>query len=106
MAISKGLGSEQIEIVGQAGDGVSALDLFKQTDPDFVTMDITMPHLDGLSCLEEMIKLKSSVKILVITALTNDGLPLQALKKGARGFLNKPFTPEKLRDAFSKMINP
>ncbi|MDX1961493.1 MAG: response regulator [Leptospiraceae bacterium] len=105
IAIQKILSDKEIEIVGQANNGRDAIELFKSTNPDFVTMDITMPEMDGLTCLEAILKLKPEVKVLVVTALNSEAILLQALKKGAKGFLNKPFTPDKLRDAFTKMVS-
>jgi two-component system, chemotaxis family, chemotaxis protein CheY len=93
-----------IEIVGQAGDGKTALDLFGKTFPDVVTMDITMPEMDGLTCLEEILKIKPETRILVITSLTKDGIALDALKKGAKGFITKPFTADQLKEAFQRMV--
>ena len=103
--IQKYLSDLNIEIVGTAGDGKQALQLFKEIRPDVVTLDITMPKLDGLTVLEEMIKLDSTTKIIVVTALTDKATGMKAIKSGAKGFLSKPFTPEKLKSSFERLIN-
>jgi two-component system, chemotaxis family, chemotaxis protein CheY len=103
-AIHKHLKNFNIEVVGQAEDGKVALEIFKQTDPDVVTLDITMPELDGLTVLEEMLKIKKDVKVMVITALSDKATGLKAIKLGAKSFLPKPFTPEKLRSSFERLI--
>lgn len=103
-AIQKYLDENQIEVVGMAGNGLEAIEVFKKTDPDLVTMDITMPEMDGLTCLQELLKIKPATKVMVITALTDNATGLRALKLGAKNFLGKPFTPEKLNDAFQKLI--
>ena len=103
--IQKYLSDLNIEIVGTAGDGKQALQLFKEIRPDVVTLDITMPKLDGLTVLEEMVKLDSTAKIIVVTALTDKATGMKAIKSGAKGFLSKPFTPEKLKSSFERLIN-
>ena len=103
--IKKYLSELNIEIVGTAGDGKSAIQLFKETQPDVVTLDITMPKVDGFTVLEEMVKENSNSKIMVITALTDKATGMRAIKTGAKGYLSKPFTPEKLRSSFDRLIN-
>lgn len=91
-AIEKYLGPLDMTLVGTAGDGEKAIELFKQFQPDFVTLDITMPKMDGLACLDEMMRINRDAKVLVISALSDPENGLQALKKGAQGFLSKPIT--------------
>ena len=94
----------QLEIVGEAGDGKMALEIFKEKEPDIVTMDITMPEIDGLTCVEEMLKMRSGTKILVITALSDEATALKALKLGAKGFLGKPFNTDTFNEAFETLV--
>jgi len=103
-AIEKNLKEFQVEVVGTAGDGKTALELFKNEDPDVVTLDITMPELDGITVLEEMMKIKRDVKVMVITALKDKATGLRAIQLGAKSYLVKPFTSEKLKTAFSRMM--
>lgn len=103
-AIEKNLKEFQLEVVGTAGDGRTALELFKNEDPDVVTLDITMPELDGITVLEEMMKMKRDVKVMVITALKDKATGLRAIQLGAKSYLVKPFTSEKLKTAFSRMM--
>ena len=103
-AIQKYLTSYNIEVVGTAEDGKVALDLFKETKPDAVTLDITMPEIDGLTVLKEMLKINKSVKVMVVTALTDKATGLKAIKLGAKSFLPKPFTEEKLKKSFFRLI--
>lgn len=104
-AIHKHLKDFNIEVVGTAEDGKIALEVFQQTRPDIVTLDITMPELDGLTVLEEMLKIDGKVKVMVVTALSDKSTGLKAIKLGAKSFLPKPFTPEKLRTAFERLID-
>ncbi|MBI3394807.1 MAG: response regulator [Spirochaetia bacterium] len=91
-AIEKYLGPLGMTLVGTAGDGETALTIFRQHLPDLVTLDITMPKMDGLACLDAMMQIKKDTKVLIISALSDQHTGLLALKKGARGFLPKPIT--------------
>lgn len=93
-----------VEVVGTASNGVEALALFANVDPDVVTMDITMPHMDGIECVEHMVKLKPGVLILVISALADKATAVEAMEKGANGFLNKPFSDRQLNDALTELL--
>ena len=86
-AIQKYLETYNLEVVGTARDGKSAIEVFKKTLPDIVTLDITMPEMDGLTVLEEMLKIKDSVKIIMITALNDRFTGITAIKKGAKAFI-------------------
>jgi len=96
---------EELEVVGAAANGVEALELFRRTDPDLVTMDLTMPQMDGIECIEELVRLKPSVRILVISALADKATAVDAMEKGANGFLHKPFTDRQLNEAIAELIN-
>ncbi len=103
-AIEKNLKDFSLEVVGSAGDGKTALNLFKSLEPDVVTLDITMPELDGITVLAEMMKINKGVKIMVITALKDKATGLRAIQMGAKSYLVKPFTSEKLKSAFGRMM--
>ena len=95
---------EELEVVGAAANGLEALDLFKRTDPDLVTMDLTMPQMDGIECIERLVQLKPEVRILVISALSDKATAVDAMEKGANGFLNKPFTDRQLNEALAELM--
>jgi len=103
-AIQKYLDEFNIEVVGTAEDGKVALDLFREKHPDIVTLDITMPEMDGLTVLEEMMRIDPNVRVMVVTALSDKSTGLKAIKLGARSFLPKPFTPEKLKESFERLL--
>ncbi|MDR2710112.1 MAG: response regulator [Burkholderiales bacterium] len=92
-------------IVGMAKNGAEAMELFSQTQPDLVTMDLTMPEMDGVECTESLSKLNGDVGILVVSALSDKATAIKALKKGAKGFLYKPFTDEQLVNALLEMMS-
>ncbi len=95
---------EDLEVVGAAANGVEALELFARTRPDLVTMDLTMPQMDGIECIEKLVGLNPEVRILVISALADKATAIDAMEKGANGFLNKPFTDRQLNDAIAELI--
>lgn len=88
-----------LNICGLASNGVEALEISAKEKPQLVTMDLTMPEMDGVACIDAMIKQLPTVKILVISALSDKMTAITALKKGATGFLYKPFTDEQLANA-------
>jgi two-component system, chemotaxis family, chemotaxis protein CheY len=98
------LNEYHIEIVGEAGDGKSAVELFLELRPDMVTMDIVMPEMDGLSVIDEIRKIDPTVKIMVVTALSDKSTGIEAMKRGAKSYVVKPFTPDKLKNAFVKLL--
>ena len=95
---------EELELVGTAGNGVEALELFKKTDPDVVTMDLTMPQMDGIECISKLVALKPAIRILVISALADKATAVEAMEKGANGFLNKPFSDRQLNEAIADLM--
>src|SRR5205085_12240623 len=95
---------EQLAQVGTAGDGREALELFKTTAPDVVTMDITTPQMDGIECIARLVAMKPAVRILVVSALADKATAVDAMERGANGFLNKPFTDRQLNEAIAELM--
>jgi two-component system chemotaxis response regulator CheY len=96
--------NERLQVVGSAANGVEAIELFRQTDPDVVTMDITMPHMDGIECVERLVQMKPDVLILIVSALADKATAVEAMEKGANGFLNKPFSDRQLNEALAELL--
>ena len=95
---------DELELVGTAGNGLEAIEMFKKTDPDVVTMDLTMPQMDGIECISKLVELKPAIRILVISALADKATAVEAMEKGANGFLNKPFTDRQLNEAIADLM--
>jgi two-component system, chemotaxis family, chemotaxis protein CheY len=95
---------EELQVVGTAGNGIEALEMFHKTDPDMVTMDLTMPQMDGIECISKLVQLKPAVRILVISALADKATAVEAMERGANGFLNKPFTDRQLNEAIAELM--
>jgi two-component system chemotaxis response regulator CheY len=87
-----------------ASNGFEALDMFRRYLPDLVTMDITMPGMDGLTCVSRMIKEKPDTKLMVISALGDAETAIEAVERGANEYIFKPFTSEELNNALKSLL--
>ena len=87
------------ELVAAAQNGEDAVEKFIALSPQIVTMDLTMPKMDGLGCIKELLKLDPNVQIVVVSALKDEATGIKALKLGAAGFVTKPFTEEEISEA-------
>ena len=94
----------QIEFVGAARNGLEALEMHALLHPTLVTMDLTMPAMDGGECVAQLVQRDPQLRILVISALADKLTAIDALEKGACGFLCKPFSDRQLNDAMRKLI--
>ena len=95
----------EIEFVGAARNGVEALEMHARLQPTLVTMDLTMPEMDGAECVSQLVQRDPQLRILVISALADKLTAIEALERGASGFLCKPFTDRQLNDALRKLID-
>ena len=91
------------EVVGEAGDGNEALSKFRELRPDIMTMDIVMPRKSGIEALREIRQENGDVKIVMISALGQDSLVVEALEAGAKDFIVKPFQADKVLDVLKKV---
>ena len=96
--------SKIFKVVATASNGKDALRKLEIANPDVVTMDLTMPQMDGISCIEALMARNPKVLILVVSALSDKATGIEALQKGARGFLCKPFTEAQLEAALLDLI--
>ena len=92
------------EVVGEAGNGVEAVDRFRDLKPDVTTLDITMPEKDGLAALKEILTLDPAARVVMCSALGQESKVLEAIKAGAKDFVVKPFQPERVVDAIGKAL--
>jgi two-component system chemotaxis response regulator CheY len=94
MSIRKMLENNGFDIVGDAENGKEAIIKERQLKPDLITMDITMPELDGISAVREIMKNNASAKICMVSAMGQERMIREAIELGAMGFLIKPFKEE------------
>lgn len=88
-----------------ASNGLEALRAIEKFDPDIVTMDISMPEMDGLTCIEGILRKRPTTKIIVISALNDKPTAVEAIHRGAQAFLLKPFTAEALSFEINDLFN-
>lgn len=90
------------EVVGEANNGRNAIEMYKMLTPDIVTMDITMPDMDGIEALAEIIKFDPKANVIILSAMGQEVKIREAVLIGAKGFIVKPFKEEYLLKALSK----
>lgn len=98
------LKSHGFEIVAEATNGKEAVHLFKQVRPDLVTMDITMPEMDGIAALTEIKKIDPHAKVIMCSAMGQQKMVIDAIQAGAKDFIVKPFNKDRVIEAVSKFL--
>ena len=96
------------KIVAEAEDGEQALSLYREHRPDFVTLDITMPRVDGLQALSQILTQFPEAKVIIVSAVGQKQIVFQALAFGAKDFIVKPFDPDLVKKRIKRlfMTNP
>ena len=92
-------------VVGEGSNGEEAIELYQDTRPDVVLLDITMPKMDGLTALKQILALDPDAKIIMVSALGQQKLILQAIEMGAKDFIVKPFQPERVISSIKKTLD-
>lgn len=104
MMLKKLLTDNGHEIVGEAGDGKQAVQLYRQFKPDLVTMDITMPIMDGIEAVKHIHEEDPLARIIMVTAIGQRSIITDALKAGASSFIVKPFEPDQVAETVNKVL--
>lgn len=102
-AIQRSVDSGAISAVFRAEDGEEAVGTFARERPEMVTMDLTLPRLDGLGAIRQIREIAPQASILVISALNSHKTAMEAISLGACGFLTKPFTPREIAEALEQL---
>ena len=89
-------------VAGEAENGLKAVEKFKEVNPDLVLMDITMPEMDGIQALKEIKKIDGGAKVIMCSAMGQQAMVLEAIQAGAKDFIIKPFTPERVLETIAK----
>lgn len=103
-SIERQLKMPKISTILQAGNGREAIELFLEHRPDFVTMDITMPEMDGLTCVSKIMAINPETRIMVISALGDAETAIEAVERGANEYVFKPFSEAELNQALRNLI--
>jgi two-component system chemotaxis response regulator CheY len=91
------------EVVGEAANGLESVELYKSLKPDVVTMDITMPEMDGLAALKEIRAHDPGANVVMCTAMGQKNMVVDAIQAGAKDFIVKPFQPDRVLEAINKL---
>jgi two-component system chemotaxis response regulator CheY len=92
------------EVVGEATNGIEAVDLYNELSPDLVTMDIVMPKRSGIDAVKAIIAEHPTACVVMCSALGQETLVMEALQAGARDFIVKPFKPDSVVSTIAKML--
>ena len=104
MMIKDILEKNSFEIVGEANNGIVAVDLYKKEKPDVVTMDITMPDMDGIEAVKQIKAYDPNAKIVMCSAMGQQSMVMEAIRAGAKDFIVKPFQADRVLEAIKKVI--
>ena len=92
------------EVIGEAANGVQAVEKYKELKPDLVTMDITMPEMDGIQALREIKKIDANAKVIMCSAMGQQAMVIDAIQAGAKDFIVKPFQADRVIEAVKKTL--
>lgn len=98
------LNNNGFNVIGEATNGQEGLDMYKELSPDIVTLDVTMPVMDGVEALRQIIELDANAKVAMITAAGQKERLMEALKIGAKLFITKPFNEEEVLNSLSDLV--
>ncbi|QNO16428.1 response regulator [Alkalicella caledoniensis] len=93
------------DVVAEAANGAEAVEKYKELTPDLVTMDITMPEMDGVAALKEIKKLDPSARIVMCSAMGQQAMVIDAIQSGAKDFIVKPFQNDRVLEAIKKAVS-
>lgn len=99
------INSGRYEVIGEAANGEEALIKYQELKPDLVTMDIVMPQMDGIEATKEIIKLDPNAKIVMCSALGQEALVIESIAAGAKDFIVKPFSAEKVLKVIDAVVS-
>jgi two-component system chemotaxis response regulator CheY len=91
-------------VVGEAENGLKAVEKYKEVNPDLVLMDITMPEMDGIQALKEIKKIDAGAKIIMCSAMGQQAMVIESIQAGAKDFIVKPFQAERVLEAVKKVV--
>lgn len=104
MMIKDILSKNGYDVVGEAENGLKAVEKYQELKPDLTTMDITMPEMDGIAAVKEIKKLDAGAKIIMCSAMGQQAMVIEAIQSGARDFIVKPFQPDRVLEAVRKAV--
>jgi two-component system chemotaxis response regulator CheY len=104
MMIKDILEKNGFDVIGEANNGLKAVELYKVERPDVVTMDITMPDMDGIEAVKAIKAFDPTAKIIMCSAMGQQSMVMDAIKAGAKDFIVKPFQADRVLEAIKKVV--
>ena len=104
MMIKDILEKNGFEVIGEASNGIKAVEMYKKDKPDIVTMDITMPDMDGIQAVKAIKEFDPTAKVIMCSAMGQQSMVMDAIRAGARDFIVKPFQADRVLEAIKKAI--
>ncbi|NLP37625.1 MAG: response regulator [Firmicutes bacterium] len=104
MAIKNMLENNGMEVVGEAENGAVAVEKYAELKPDLVTLDITMPVMNGLDALKAIMKLDPNAKVVMVSAMGQEAMVKDAIMSGAKSFIIKPFKQDHVMKTLNKIL--
>jgi two-component system chemotaxis response regulator CheY len=98
------LAKNGFEVVGEADNGKVAVQMYSELKPDVVTMDITMPEMDGIAAVKEIKAADPAAKVVMVSAMGQQAMVIEAIRSGAADFIVKPFQPDRVLEALGKAL--
>ncbi|HAN10598.1 MAG TPA: two-component system response regulator [Clostridiales bacterium] len=92
------------DVVAEAENGIKAVERYRESTPDLVIMDITMPEMDGIEAVKQIKKINGAAKIIMCSAMGQQGMVIESIQAGARDFVVKPFQAERILEAVKKVL--
>ncbi|NLW24700.1 MAG: response regulator [Clostridia bacterium] len=92
------------EVIGEAENGKVAVEKYKELQPELVTMDITMPEMDGITAVKKIREINPGARIVMCSAMGQQAMVIDAIQAGAKDFVVKPFQPERVVEAVRKAL--
>ncbi|MCM3022504.1 response regulator [Heyndrickxia ginsengihumi] len=93
------------EVVAEASDGAQAVEKYQELRPDLVTMDITMPEVDGISALKQIKQMDPNARVIMCSAMGQQAMVIDAIQAGAKDFIVKPFQADRVIEAIQKALS-
>ena len=97
--------SDEYEVVGEASNGLEAIEIAQQLQPDIITLDITMPVMDGIQAVSKILEVSPNSKIIIVSAMGQQHMVIEAMKQGAKDFVTKPFEKSRVFQAIENVLS-
>ena len=102
--LKKMLAEADYQVVAEAGNGIEAIQLAEKFKPHMMTLDITMPEMDGLQAIESILNVSPETKIIMCSAMGQQSMVMDAIRAGAKDFIVKPFQADRVLEAIKKVV--